>query len=291
MDEAKTLLEVWQEKAMVLFEKFINLCKENNLRYYTCGGTTLGAVRHNNFIPWDDDIDVLMPRPDYEKLLSLFSDKDLEGVELVTPQNRSMYYLSYAKLCDKNTTLIETKDYPQIIGVYIDIFPLDSCSDDYNQYMKDQKKYELLRESLYIVSARYNLRSIVAMLYHFQVKKISKYIRTIFNRKRYRNKVLQELNSLFGKYSYASTKHVTSYASFWLGKEFHNIDWFGEGSVGKFGELDVINPHESDKYLTQLYGNYLCLPPVEKRATHHSFYFLDMNKRYSMQEINRLKTK
>ena len=78
------------------------LCKKENLRYYICGGTLLGAVRHKGFIPWDDDIDVVMPRPDYQKLIDQW--KDDERYRLLSERDRGYYY-NFAQLVDKRTSI------------------------------------------------------------------------------------------------------------------------------------------------------------------------------------------
>lgn len=283
--DTKTLLQVWQDKVLEIFNYFIELCKENNIRYYTCCGTTLGSVRHHNFIPWDDDIDVLVPRDDYERLLFLLSNADLGKYELVTPYNTKNYYLSFAKLCIKNSTIIEHKNVPQEIGLYIDIFPLDSCSDDYYTYMKDQKQYELLRNKLFIASSKFDLRSILGFVYRRDLYNLAQIFYSTINSKKYRFKTLYQMKKLFEKYPFGSTLHVTSYASFWVGKEYHDLDWFEEGSYGIFADINVVNPKEFDKYLTQLYGDYMKLPPVEKRVSHHNNVYINFSQRHSYLKL------
>lgn len=280
-----TLLDVLQEKALNIFSFFIRFCEDNNLKYYTCGGTTLGSIRHKNFIPWDDDIDVLMPRPDYVKFIELFSDKYKGEYELVTPYNTPDYYLSYSKLCLKDTTIVEYKAMGQEFGLYIDIFPLDSCADTYDLYMKDQARYEILREKLCIVSSKYNIKNICYFILRFDIRKIYNIFLSRVFKLAYRTKVLESMEKLFNQYPYGSTSHVTSYASFWIGKEYHNLSWFDDGAIGIFASLQVINPKQYHEYLTNLYGNYMTLPPVENRTTHHSYYYLNLNERVARSNI------
>lgn len=283
--KSTTLLEYWQCKTLDILKVFIRLCNENNLVYYTCGGTSLGSVRHGDFIPWDDDIDILMPRPDYERFLELYENANIEGYELITPRNRENYYLSYAKLCLKDSTIVEDKSFRQEIGLYIDIFPLDSCSDDYEIYMKDQLSYEKLRNKLYIVSSKYTFRGIMSLMYRMKFSTLYEIFISWFNRSRYRASVLSSMNKIFAKYQYGATLHVTSYASFWIGKEFHELQWFGVGIPGKIRDVEVINPLHCHDYLKQLYGNYMTLPPIESRITHHSFYYLNLSERITRANI------
>lgn len=109
-------------------KSFINICKEHNLQYYACAGTCLGAIRHKGMIPWDDDIDVLMPRSDYDKFLALKQKLQGTGYEIVDSNNQ-FYNQWFAKFSDANTTIVEMTDFPIVFGVYVDIFPLDEVEN------------------------------------------------------------------------------------------------------------------------------------------------------------------
>lgn len=109
-------------------KSFINICKEHNLQYYACAGTCLGAIRHKGMIPWDDDIDVLMPRSDYDKFLALKQKLQGTGYEIVDSNNQ-FYNQWFAKFSDANTTIVEITDFPIVFGVYVDIFPLDEVGN------------------------------------------------------------------------------------------------------------------------------------------------------------------
>lgn len=101
-------------------KSFINICKEHNLQYYACAGTCLGAIRHKGMIPWDDDIDVLMPRSDYDKFLALKQKLQGTGYEIVDSNNQ-FYNQWFAKFSDANTTIVEITDFPIVFGVYDNI--------------------------------------------------------------------------------------------------------------------------------------------------------------------------
>ncbi|KXB74135.1 hypothetical protein HMPREF1860_02125 [Prevotella amnii] len=113
-----------QKKLLSLFKEFTLFCKKNNLTYYAAYGTAIGAVRHHGIIPWDDDVDVWMPRKDYEKLLKLKTTLLKTNYEIINIENKG-YYLYFAKFCNRNTSIIEREGEPNI-GLYIDIFPLDN---------------------------------------------------------------------------------------------------------------------------------------------------------------------
>ena len=120
---------------------FIKLCEEYNLKYVAAFGTVLGAIRHKGLIPWDDDIDVYMPRKDYEELLKLKDTLQNTTYQIfdITDDN---YYLPYAKFCNKNTSLWEVKELPCIIGTFIDIFPVDEINIKSNNVFEIYKSYK-----------------------------------------------------------------------------------------------------------------------------------------------------
>ena len=128
--EIKNIKERWNTTILGILRELISICERHGLHYYCCAGTAIGAVRHHGIIPWDDDIDVIMPRPDYDRLLEIAQQEDFGQYELITPYNNPAYPLYFAKLSDRTTTLVEERERPCVIGLFVDIFPLDATASD-----------------------------------------------------------------------------------------------------------------------------------------------------------------
>ena len=123
-----------------ILKYFDSFCKENNIRYYLAFGTLLGSIRYKKFIPWDDDVDVLVPREDYERLLTLFRDND--KYHLYAFEKDQKFHFPFAKLCDM-TTRKEEQVYTKqsvALGVDIDVFPLDHFDNDLGKAKKESKR-------------------------------------------------------------------------------------------------------------------------------------------------------
>lgn len=131
-DNTKYLNKLHQD-ILTIMDEVDHICGENNLRYYLMCGSCLGAVRHNGFIPWDDDLDIAMPRTDFNRLLELISNKKVLGdnfyLRWVTTDK--YYNHAFAKICLKGTKFQESEGLSaQNAGIFVDVFPLDSC--EYN---------------------------------------------------------------------------------------------------------------------------------------------------------------
>ena len=163
---------------------FDRICRENSLRYSLAYGSLLGAVRHKGFIPWDDDIDVIMPRADYEKLLKL--DNIGENMKIFHFRN-SDYFYPFAKMCDIRYKLFESYRPEKCLGPYIDIFPLDYLPDDKRKRDKIVKSAKKNAKIMFAVTNSYNAvykdkksRNRKKIFYFFQRFFINKYIKRRF---------------------------------------------------------------------------------------------------------------
>lgn len=249
---------------------FAELCQKLNLRYYLLGGTLLGAVRHQGFIPWDDDIDVGMPRADYEVFLEKGPALMPEHLFIQSVQSDPEYLMCFAKIRNSNTTFLETSVNHRNInhGVFIDVFPLDY----YPERVKAQSAFERKKQ-------QYNAR--ISMAFNLPKPPIKTRIKLMVIK--WMNpslrKAIQKRERLYR--SVANSSLVANLGGAWGKKEIVPFDWYGEGTELVFEGLQVSVPAQYQKWLTQVYGDYMKLPPEEKRVSHHYTDVIDLHKPYT----------
>jgi len=270
-----------------VFREFISICEQNNLNYFCCGGTAIGVVRHKGMIPWDDDIDVLMPRVDYDHFLALMKENCPTGYEIVDPKTYKNYYLPFAKFANSNTTIVEHKNIPCILGANIDIFPLDGAAAERESITEDYKEFKRNSNKLRSIAkdSRNNWRSFFSHLGQFQLRTALNELKYSVNKTAARRDVWTELEKIVLKNSLTNSKNAGNYGGMWGIKEFGPTDWFKNYVYGEFEDLKVRIPHEFDKLLTQMYGDYMVPPPLEKRTSHHHVAYINLNSRLTIEEV------
>ncbi len=276
----------WKSIITKVFEKYIEICKEYQLTYYCCGGTAIGAVRHNGFIPWDDDIDVFMPRPDYDRFIEIASTIDLGKYELVTPYIHNSYPLYFAKLCDKETTLMEEADTPCIYGLYIDIFPIDGAPDSYEDARRMERKFTKMKNKLEAISTHNTFMEYLALL--LRPKEWGRFVRKTIGfsfRKQYRKSLLRQMHNIMYRYDYDTSNIVAVYCGSYGPKEVFPKAWLEGVHQFTYEGLTVNLPIGYDNYLRHYYGDYMQLPPESKRISHHHKAYFNLDKREPDDEV------
>ncbi len=260
-----------QKLGLDLFKAVIEVCEKLQLKYYLLGGTLLGAVRHKGFIPWDDDIDVGMPRKDYEIFIQKAQGLLPEHYFVQNCYTEGKFSMAFCKIRNSNTTFIETsvKDFKINHGIFIDIFPLDYYPQDRKKKKQFYKKKlwwdRIIRKKFtwkYTIKAK--IKNMLLRLLTFPIAP---------------NKAAKKLDKLFKEVS--SSDMIANYCGAWGEKEIVPKDWYGEGVQLEFEGLKVNAPAQYDKWLTQVYGDYMQLPPEEKRVSHHYTEVIDLEKSYS----------
>ena len=242
-----------------ILKHFRDFCNANDIEFYLSNGTLLGAVKYGGFIPWDDDIDVLMPRKDYDRFIEIY--KDDEQYKLFTGNRTPHYKFPYAKLCDMSTRKIESNVYSGVdLGINIDIFPLDSCSG-YILNPGVQRKLGFCQKgcmlSQFISSKgkpfykRFVIECCKLLTYEFFCKRLEKIVSEEADKK------CEYMGCLMWPV-YGKREIIPA-------EVFHNsveVEFEGE----KF-----LAPSGYDVYLQSLYGDYKKDPPIEKQKTHHQY--------------------
>lgn len=258
-------LEQLKQTEMELLRHFITVCEQLGLTYYVLGGTMLGAVRHQGFIPWDDDIDVGMLRKDYEILLQQGQALLPEGIFLQTFETDPQYPANFAKLRNSHTTFVEASVRNRNInhGVYIDIFPLDYYPQRRQRWFSIKKELLSLR-----ISTTFTVSG---------MKPTTKLVR-LFTRLLYPTVrgALRKREKLFK--SVRSGSRIANHCGAWGVKEIVPAQWYGSGAPMAFEDLTVTVPKDYHSWLTQVYGDYMQLPPEEKRIPHHFVAEFDLNQ-------------
>ncbi|UIR56009.1 LicD family protein [Sphingobacterium sp. SRCM116780] len=281
--------KAYNEKLIKAFAAFIAICEQNNLQYFCCGGTAIGAVRHQGMIPWDDDVDVFMPRPDYNKFIKFFKDNSIESYRLILPESDENYYLPYAKMSDCNTTLIEKEEILCNVGIFIDIFPLDGAPTHSENIESQLTKFRREANKLMILpkSTFNNWKSGFKMIRSFYLRTALNEFLLSLNKTNKRRKVLEHIHAILETYAYEKSEIIGNYGGMWGKKEFAPKKWFDGYVEFPFEGLTVRLPKEYHLLLTQIYGNYMELPPVEKRVTHHHLAYLNLNENTSSDVISK----
>lgn len=246
---------------LTMLEEVDAFCRKNDIKYFLTGGTLLGAIRHNGYIPWDDDIDIALPRKDYERLLSEFVS-ETGNIEILDYRNKKDYLWSFAKMVHKKTLLIDNALHQSTIGVYIDIFPLDYIDASY----ADAKKY---------VKKVWKWRTILA-LKHLEVSKKRSHIKNIiivcariFNIIPDRV-LIKKIEKISRKYEdKPESEFVCNFSGAYGVREIVERKDFDSAMEHVFeGKMFKI-PIGYDDVLSRTYGDYMTLPPEEKRVGHH----------------------
>lgn len=265
---------------MGCLHKFVEICEAHQLTYFCVGGTVIGAVRHGGMIPWDDDIDIAMPRPDYERFLKLCKTIDLGHYELATPEMKG-YPFFFSKFCDKDTSLIEIENVPCLYGIFIDIFPIDGTSSDKAEATRLMKTFKRISNKIDATIAHLTFGEYLSLL--FQPKQWGRMAfqtaAFFFGRETIRKRLINKLNAIATSHDFNTSQYIANYGGAWAEKEIHPKEWILPLTKKQFEDTEVYIPGNYHEYLTQMYGDYMQLPPEEKRISHHNHAFVDLYKR------------
>ncbi len=239
------------------------ICKKYHITYYMAEGSLLGAMRHNGFIPWDDDLDIAMLRKDYERFLQVAPKEISKDYEIQYSTTITKYWSPFIKV-----RYLDNREFAQTHiahltdhnGPLLDIFPIDNVPrmDSFRQKIQ-AKKIKLYRGMLGFKLYRKpkNIKTFIVFLMSkfYSIKGLHK-----------------RLDKTFKKYNNKNNKYLVNLASYYnYKKQTFPVKYYGKPRYVKFEDMMVPVPKEAEKVLNKIYGDYTVLPPVEKRVIKHHF--------------------
>lgn len=254
----KIEIEDFKKIQVEILDVVAEFCEKNDIKYWLDCGTLLGAIRHKGFIPWDDDIDIGMLRKDYQKFMDLFN-KENTRYKFFCNENNSDFLYPFGKILDTNTVLYEPDEKGNKISVYIDLFVYDNAPDD-----------DKMVNKMFKIRDINNIFSVANITHHPRgniFRRHMVHILRLMLKPFPKNLFIKNMVKNSKKYINAETKRVGNFMSY--SKVVCDRNILMEFTKAEFeGKLYPV-PLEYDKWLTLFYGDYMKLPPVEKRVSHH----------------------
>ncbi len=258
-----------------LLKVFDSFCEQNGLLYYVCGGGCIGAVRHGGFIPWDDDIDVMMPRPDFEKLKLLWP-RQMDGSKYRFNDNSETQFMRnmWASVSDENTTFIKERQQDLDIshGIKLEIIPLDGCPS--NRWQRKKQIFWALIHQIYInqeppISKGRVLKGVGNLLLMLHRGWPSRY------------RAAERAEKRMSKYGFHECDKVTELTTRfqYMRNEYPKAAFEKAVRIPFEGFMTPV-PAGYDTYLRMAFGNYMELPPEEERCPKHETVFIDTHSSY-----------
>lgn len=261
-----TLDEV-HKNTLEILRFIVEVCKKLDIQYYGMFGTALGAVRHNGYIPWDDDLDLMMKRPDYEKFLDYFKTHDTSPFYIDNPLNNSHYPFYISRVCDERF-VVKFDKYNYESGLFIDIYPFDPMGNDKDMewWRKTEKtKRRFLKK--FISASQYKTvfghgKTVFQKLVNIPISLIGKMFGNRF--------FYKELDKYSSKFNWENSKYIgfptwNMWILFFEKKDFDSVVYL------PFENTEIAVPIGYDNILKCSYGDYMTLPPVEKRNPSHDY--------------------
>ena len=249
----------FQTIAKSVLKRICEFCEKNGLKYFLSYGTLIGAVRHGDMIPWDYDIDIMMPREDLNKFLELTKNQDaIENVTVFSWVTHKDYYIPFVKVCDSRTRLVITKTTnPLPLGIWVDIFPTDGIVsvEESTETKNKAAKYIKAAKAPYMESEN-------------EKEKLFKLYSIIRSKFKPSSEYLKKAAEIASEHSYYDCDKAGAILSVdWsVEKEYFDKEYTDELIKLPFGDREYYCPSGYDAILTKQYGDYMTLPPEEQRA-------------------------
>lgn len=268
-------LDKLRRKGLEILLYFKDICEKNNLKFYFCGGCCIGAIRHKGFIPWDDDVDIFMPREDYEKLAEIWEEQaDTEKYSYVRTTKDHFTRLQFAMISDNETTFIKTRqwDLDTNHGVRIDILPLDGCPN--GRFARKMQIMWGLIYSMFIVREAHSSKGKL-----FEI--IGKILLALAITDKNRYRVAKFAEKRMSRYKISDCEKITELCAWYqyMVNEYPKSA-FEEQLYVDFEGYQLPIPVGYDDYLKMAFGDYMKLPPVESQVAKHDLVYYNLNEGY-----------
>lgn len=260
-----------QKGALNILVRIDEICRKENLNYYLAYGTLIGAIRHKGFIPWDDDIDIMMPRDDYDRLVNYFIDnkEELKPFEIINPQTNDNCPYTISRISDSRYKLVVDNEDDYGIGLFVDVYPLDGVGNSVEEYTRLKKESSRYASMCFISTRqkvkRENTKSKLKML----IKCPAFLLARILGKKFFMNHLYKMAESC----DYENSTYIG--CIIWASDDglrgIFPKEWFNETVDVEFEGKCFKAPKEFDKVLTHGYGKYMELPPEKDRIAHHYY--------------------
>lgn len=270
-------VEEIHRRLLPMMEWFHQFCGENNIPYYMIGGTMLGAMRHGGFIPWDDDVDIGVPREDFDKMLECAKELPLDSRYIFESYHdgKEDFEYPFAKVYDTTTTLVENKRKKPKRGLYIDIFPIDGIAGTTKE--EAFRSFKPLKKELNILAAitcevregRAWWKNLVVKVMGWFPKFGGGFRKTVYR-----------IEELCKKSRFYESDYVGNLVGLRREREIVPKGFFGTPKLYRFEQTELYGVEKADEYLTNIYGDWRTLPPPEKRVSEHSYLYIDLNQSY-----------
>lgn len=267
MEYSKERLDKLHTTLIEILNYIETVCKENRLSFFLIGGTALGAERHKGFIPWDDDLDIGMPRSDYDKFKSIMHNCTNHIYKIQDETTEKNYFLPFVKVRKQNTLFKEkiSEGIYKDNGIFVDVFPIDFFNEiDSKKFKQQLKKISLIRMTLALRYCQQYYKSSYSKIDYLKMKLKSCGYNLLGTKKLFDDLYLLSTSQESLEPRYAGNLAGTN--SF--DKEIMPYDYFYPLGIIEFEGRKYPCVHKIDLFLKHIYGDYMTLPPAEKRHTH-----------------------